>query len=399
MKLRAFIGALVCLLLVSGVAPAQIQEPGAPDSIIVMPCAGVANESPWPDSLGVEIYIWADDSIGGWSLAFSPDQLDELLTVSSVDTSGSVFSREGTWVWPAPTINSEINAIHFGAFDFSGADLVSSPQGLVATVWLQIDESAPLGSFVSLDSLSWSGQKSTRISIVTGTGGGGTTTLDRAPAFSNRSEAGLYNVVLGNAPPGIWPLGVDTVMVALNEDNTVDIMATDCNDADSIVLTVLETLPENSEFTDNGDGTGAFVFTPDETQEGVVTLSFVATDLDGLADTLEVVMVVGEGGAVIELESSTLPEEFTLSQNYPNPFNPTTTIDFSIPKSSHVRLEVFNVLGQSVRVLADEYLAAGFKRVQWDGTDSCGRPVASGIYLYRLTADQFGETRKMMLLK
>jgi flagellar hook assembly protein FlgD len=128
-------------------------------------------------------------------------------------------------------------------------------------------------------------------------------------------------------------------------------------------------------------------------------LSFVATDLDGLADTLEVVMVVGEGGAVIELESSTLPEEFTLSQNYPNPFNPTTTIDFSIPKSSHVRLEVFNVLGQSVRVLADEYLAAGFKRVQWDGTDSYGRPVASGIYLYRLTADQFGETRKMMLLK
>lgn len=95
----------------------------------------------------------------------------------------------------------------------------------------------------------------------------------------------------------------------------------------------------------------------------------------------------------------TLPRAFELLQNYPNPFNPTTTISYSLPRSSHARLTVFNLLGQEVKVLVDEPQAAGTYDIEWDGTDRSGRAVASGVYFCRMDADGFSEQRKMMLLK
>jgi flagellar hook assembly protein FlgD len=83
----------------------------------------------------------------------------------------------------------------------------------------------------------------------------------------------------------------------------------------------------------------------------------------------------------------------------PNPFNPNTVIMFAIPKPGEVRIEVFNVLGQKVKTLANEFSKAGYKRVEWDGTDDNGSSVASGVYLYRMTAGDFSETKKMLLLK
>jgi hypothetical protein len=94
-----------------------------------------------------------------------------------------------------------------------------------------------------------------------------------------------------------------------------------------------------------------------------------------------------------------LPRFFQLAQNYPNPFNPSTTIQFSLPRASHVRLTVYNLLGQQVRELADTYFSAGSHEVLWDGTNESGRTVATGIYLYRMTAGNFVEQRKMLLIK
>jgi len=90
----------------------------------------------------------------------------------------------------------------------------------------------------------------------------------------------------------------------------------------------------------------------------------------------------------------TLPTEFALNQNYPNPFNPTTEISFSLPSASDVKLEVYNIMGQRVVTLADGYLEAGRHATIWDASS-----VASGIYFYRLTANEFVETKKMVLLK
>jgi len=103
--------------------------------------------------------------------------------------------------------------------------------------------------------------------------------------------------------------------------------------------------------------------------------------------------------AVIDHSPLTLPTDFALSQNYPNPFNPSTTIWFSIPYRNHVRLEVFNSLGQLVRTLRDAEYPAGKTSVVWDGTDSRGTSVSSGVYMYRLISDSRTLTRKMLLLK
>lgn len=99
------------------------------------------------------------------------------------------------------------------------------------------------------------------------------------------------------------------------------------------------------------------------------------------------------------LEDMELPLSYELSQNYPNPFNPSTTIKFFLPTQTHVRLEVFNILGQRVTTLVDGDLPAGQHQVEWDGRNEQGRPVSSGVYFYRVVTDEFYKSKKMMLIK
>jgi len=97
--------------------------------------------------------------------------------------------------------------------------------------------------------------------------------------------------------------------------------------------------------------------------------------------------------------SSTLPTRFELSQNYPNPFNPTTTITLSLPQDSRVSLQVYDVTGRKVRTLADQPLPAGVHKIAWDGRNEGGEAVSSGVYIYRVQAGAFVESRKMVLLR
>ena len=98
---------------------------------------------------------------------------------------------------------------------------------------------------------------------------------------------------------------------------------------------------------------------------------------------------------------SSNPKSYSLSQNAPNPFNPTTTISYSVPVgvSVHLTLKVYDLRGHLIRTLADEERSAGTYYVFWDGTNATGRQVPSGVYLYRIQADDFVRTRKMVLLK
>jgi hypothetical protein len=94
-----------------------------------------------------------------------------------------------------------------------------------------------------------------------------------------------------------------------------------------------------------------------------------------------------------------VPGRFKLDQNYPNPFNPGTTISYTIDTHSQVSVTVYNVQGQAVRHLVNEPQNAGEYTMEWDGTDNHGSLVASGIYFYRLTTDDFAAAKKMLLLK
>ena len=86
--------------------------------------------------------------------------------------------------------------------------------------------------------------------------------------------------------------------------------------------------------------------------------------------------------------------EYSLEQNYPNPFNPATTLSFAIPENSPVRLQIYDINGRLVEELINQQLSAGRYEVSFDAST-----FASGVYLYRLTAGNFTQTRKMMLLK
>lgn len=109
-------------------------------------------------------------------------------------------------------------------------------------------------------------------------------------------------------------------------------------------------------------------------------------------------VTTGVATDIIELDNN-LPHSFSLSQNYPNPFNPTTDINFAIPKKSNVTLTVYNMLGKKVKTLVNENMAAGNYSVSWDGTNSNGEQVSSGIYLYKIVTDLNSSSKKMVLLK
>jgi hypothetical protein len=103
--------------------------------------------------------------------------------------------------------------------------------------------------------------------------------------------------------------------------------------------------------------------------------------------------------AVATRPNQGLPQEFGLAQNYPNPFNPETKIRYELPQAGRVTLKVFNLQGQEVRILVNEFKPAGAFEALWDGKDDAGRQMSSGTYLYRIEAPGLAQTRKMVLLQ
>jgi len=96
----------------------------------------------------------------------------------------------------------------------------------------------------------------------------------------------------------------------------------------------------------------------------------------------------------------TIPLAHTaLLGNYPNPFNPSTTISFDMAQAGHARVEIYNIKGQRVRVLVDGMYGVGTHNVVWNGDDTTGRSVGSGVYFYRMTTSGYSSTRKMLLMK
>ena len=101
------------------------------------------------------------------------------------------------------------------------------------------------------------------------------------------------------------------------------------------------------------------------------------------------------GGTVdVEFEDNNLPSSFSLNQNYPNPFNPSTTISFNLPVQAKIKVIIYDALGTQLEVIADDVKSAGTHNVTWNAKN-----YASGIYFYKLEADNFVQVRKMILMK
>ena len=93
------------------------------------------------------------------------------------------------------------------------------------------------------------------------------------------------------------------------------------------------------------------------------------------------------------------PEIFALHQNYPNPFNPETNISYDLSKDGAVSITVYDMRGTLVKTLINGFQSSGYKSVQWNATNNQSEPVSAGVYLYKIQAGDFVDTKKMILLK
>jgi hypothetical protein len=115
------------------------------------------------------------------------------------------------------------------------------------------------------------------------------------------------------------------------------------------------------------------------------------------ADVTFYIRLIGEKSPYVAVAD--IPEEFNLAQNYPNPFNPTTTVEFDIPEASDVDIRIYDIRGALVKTLASGHREAGRYQMIWDAKNMTGADVASGVYLIKMTAGDFTETKKMVLVR
>ena len=170
-------------------------------------------------------------------------------------------------------------------------------------------------------------------------------------------------------------------------------------DLDSTAETLLLFVSEDSiSYIYLGTGTGTAEFDISET--GLSRVRYIKILDDGDGDPLstspgydlDAVEAITETSVLDNHIPNTIPSAFRLSQNFPNPFNAFTTFNFHIPKSTFVTLKIYNLIGEDVESLANEILPAGAYQRSWHAND-----LPSGIYLYRLEAGEYAETRKLIL--
>lgn len=141
--------------------------------------------------------------------------------------------------------------------------------------------------------------------------------------------------------------------------------------------------------------------------DGRLSIDFLnVTNSYALVNAIAVVPVAGAGQQLSESISgpreesiSSRVETFHLAQNYPNPFNPSTTIAYQLPAGMKVTLRIYDITGQEVTTLVDDYQSAGNFAVRWDGTKRSGVRMPSGVYIYELRGENFVQARKMALVK
>ncbi len=164
----------------------------------------------------------------------------------------------------------------------------------------------------------------------------------------------------------------------------------------------------NLEYNDMTGEIRGVIYTYSFTEFGPAMGELVNLDIDIIGDNIDPASVVRlTDFEIVTVDAyrlnvdviGELPIAYELYQNYPNPFNAKTTISFDLPYNSVVQVVVYNVLGQEIKEIQSGYLNAGHHQMIWDGTGSDGEEVTSGVYFYRVSADDFNKTKKMLLVK
>lgn len=130
----------------------------------------------------------------------------------------------------------------------------------------------------------------------------------------------------------------------------------------------------------------------------VISVGYCKEDVKSNKINTESFKNESDNNLIVKINSS-IPEFFKIRQNYPNPFNATTTIEYELPNQATTWVAIYNTLGQKVKTLENQIKEAGRYVLEWDGKNSFGQDVASGIYFYVVLADEYYGINKMVLLK
>ena len=123
------------------------------------------------------------------------------------------------------------------------------------------------------------------------------------------------------------------------------------------------------------------------------------------SDGLESTFAQGEPGIFIDareylaIDNGILLDAFMVYPAYPNPFNPVTTLRYDLPEDASVNITIYDMMGRQVKTLINNQQSAGSKLIRWSATNQSGREMSAGLYLYRIQAGKFNQTRKVLLLK
>jgi hypothetical protein len=191
---------------------------------------------------------------------------------------------------------------------------------------------------------------------------------------------------------------IDTITVTNHATSAVNITSITSTNA---VFTVTPT-----SVSVGAESTQKFIVTFTPTVNGPQTGKIVfAHNTISVSDTVTVTGT-GTGGAGVENVEAAIPKVYQLYNNYPNPFNPSTTIQYDIPRQSKVVLKVYSLLGQEIATLVDGVVESGYHQTVWNGQHVSGSQVASGVYLFRMSAqstsgksEAFTQMKKMLLVK
>jgi len=215
-----------------------------------------------------------------------------------------------------------------------------------------------------------------------------------------QESAMLY---VGHTDKPIDSLKVTIVVVPVNDPPTAGFAVTKANN--TVTFTDQSNDSRDPEgaiigwLWDFGDGNTSTEQNPVHVYTAINTYTVTLTVKDNgnaTAMTTQSVQITNLVGIASEIA---IPEKYELSQNFPNPFNPMTTIRYALPEKSNVRLTIYNMLGKEVRTLVNGVEEAGYKSVIWDGLDQYGRSLSTGVYIYRIQAGDFTQTRKMVFMK
>jgi len=178
----------------------------------------------------------------------------------------------------------------------------------------------------------------------------------------------------------------EPALVRINEDKTPN--------KENVELAYVDTISGSNTFayaniSNNKYLNKSFITKVNGKESRPVDLIYQFYSIDG--------QLIAQGSKSMLLKA--IPEEFTLHQNYPNPFNPITTIQYDLPKASHVRLIIYDIMGREVATIINTEMNAGYQSIIWNTRNNYGKPVSAGIYFYHLQTNDFVKTKKMVLVK